>query len=182
MYLAFVLLMQIQGIESLILIAIWQFGPLFILGISLRLFENKRTPGGLVLILASVILSVQGLRERLISWNTYDAQLSLAIASLVIVGVTAILALANVKSAIGGVHRKSSGLIILASQLTYPFYLLHESFGEGVISLVFHVTHNKWASWATALAICLILSSAVLKWANWVTKRFNKSSTADVKV
>ena len=181
-YLVSALILQLLGIESIVLIAVWQFGPLFILGISLRLIEDKKTVSGTLLILLSSFLSIRGLQERLVDWNTFSSSTALIIASLVISGIVLISTLKNTQSNSSPKSAKVISAITFTSQLTYPFYLLHESFGEGVISMVYHLTKNVWVSWAFGLAICLLLSALVLRWANWIARRFRESRTRDVKV
>jgi peptidoglycan/LPS O-acetylase OafA/YrhL len=181
-YLAFAWFLQQLGFESILLIAVWQFGPLFILGISLRLIEDKKTVSGNLLILFSSLLSIRGLQVRLVDWNSIPSSTALIIASLVIAGIVLIAILKNAQSNSNLKSAKAISAITFTSQLTYPFYLIHESFGEGVISMVYHLTKNVWVSWAFGLAICLLLSTLVLRWANWIAKRFRESRRRDVKV
>ena len=181
-YLAFALILQLLAIESLLLIAVWQFGPLFILGISLRLIEDKKTVLGTLLILLSSFLSIRGLQERLVDWNSFSSSTILVIAPLVISGIVLISISKNTQSNSSPKSAKAISAITFTSQLTYPFHLLHESFGEGVISMVYHLTKNVWVSWAFGLAICLLLSTLVFRWANWIATRFREFRTRDVKV
>lgn len=173
MYLSSVAILNVLSIQNSLLIAIWQFGPLFILGISLREFESRKGIWEIMLVLASSLLSILGLSDRLSTWSTFNSTRALVIAAIVIIGLS--FALINSGSTTKANPRNSMFLsrITFISQLTYPFYLLHENFGEGVISIVYWLTNNNLLAIALGFGTCLLLSAWVLALSNRLTHKFS---------
>jgi len=171
-YLFCALAIQIFGERPLSLIAIWQFGPLFVLGITIR-YDLRKSSIDATLISVSSLMSMKSLSDRLIAWNSINFKCAISIASLT-VGIFILVAMVRVEeNSRLNPKGKIKTVILYLSKLTYPFYLLHENFGEGVISICYQLVRNSYLAWAISLGVCLLLSAGVLRFVELAISRYS---------
>jgi peptidoglycan/LPS O-acetylase OafA/YrhL len=167
--------------EGLYFIAVWPFGPLFILGISIRILREKVSAFNLILFSACICMSVYSLEQRLIEWNAISKVSATLVSVIAILSLSFAMTLGNIRKG-GNTDSIAVSVITYCSKMTYPFYLLHESFEESLISFSYHVTQSAWISFVATSIIILALSHITLKVADLIIVYFERTENKTVKL
>ena len=162
-FLNFWLLIQILAptldLKPLDFLTIESFGPYFILGASLSQMSSIKKVKRYFLILAvSFILTAKHVQERV-----PDMQFGLFFAALLMIIVVLLILLSNSEEAFK-ISNRTSRLIKMLSLMTYPIYLLHETFGLSLVSLL-----NRSG---IDVRMCFLISSVVVVSLSWLSVKF----------